>query len=252
MLKARIIPTLLYKDFGLVKGTGFDSWRPVGSAVQAVRVYNMREVDELILLDITATRDDREPDFAMFDEMADACFMPMTMGGGVRCIEDARRLLQVGADKIAVGAAAFETPDLVTSIADRFGSQCVVVSVDYRCRPDGRREVYVRGGATPTGLDPVAFAVEAARRGAGEILLQSIERDGTMTGYDIETIRRVCAAVSIPVIASGGAGGYDDMAEALLDAKASAAAAAAMFHFTQQTPLEAKRSLAKRGIPVRI
>ena len=252
MLKARVIPTLLYKDFGLVKGVGFDSWRHVGSAMQAIKVYNMREVDELILVDITATGDGRPPDFATVDELADECFMPMAVGGGVQTLDDARRLLQVGADKVTVGTAAVETPDIVRQIAGRFGAQCVVVSIDVKRHGDGSREVFIRGGSQPTGKDPAAFAREVAAIGAGEILLQSIDRDGTMAGYDIELIRHVAEAVTIPVIASGGAGSYDHMAEAMIEGRASAVAAASMFHFTQQTPLEAKQHLARRGIPVRL
>ncbi len=252
MLKVRIIPTLLYKDFGLVKGTGFDSWRPVGSAMQAVKVYNMREVDELILVDITATQDGREPDFTAIDELADECFMPMAVGGGVQTLEDAQRLLQVGADKVALGAAALDTPELIGQIASRFGAQCAVVSVDVKRSADGVCEVFGQCGTMPTGRDPVDFAREAESRGAGEILLQSIDRDGTMSGYDVELTRRVSEAVSVPVIASGGAGSYEHMAEVIQEGKASAVAAAALFHFTEQTPLEAKRHLAERGIPVRL
>ncbi|MBN2308472.1 MAG: imidazole glycerol phosphate synthase subunit HisF [Candidatus Hydrogenedentes bacterium] len=252
MLKLRVIPTLLYRDFGLVKGVGFDSWRPVGSAMQAVKVYNMREVDELVFLDIRATADERPPDFAIVDELADECFMPMTVGGGVRSVDDARRLLQVGADKVAVGAAAAERPQLVREIAERFGAQCVVVSIDVRRPGGGPGEACIRAGTRPTGKEPVAFAQEMESLGAGEILLQSIERDGTMEGYDLELIRRVSDAVSIPVIASGGAGNYDHLAGAVLDGHASAVAAASIFHFTQQTPLEAKRHLAGKGIAVRL
>lgn len=251
MLKVRVIPTLLYKDFGLVKGKGFDSWRRVGSALQAVKVYNMREVDELVFLDILATDEDRDPDYDTVAELAEDCFMPMTVGGGVCTLEHARRLLMAGADKVAVGTAAVETPALVRQIAGRFGSQCVVVSVDFR--KDGRAcEVCTHCGTRSTGFDPVAFARSMEELGAGEIMLQSIDRDGTMEGYDVELTRRVCEAVSVPVIASGGAGNYDHMAEAVLEGGASAVAAASMFHFTQCTPLEAKRAMAEKGIAVRL
>jgi cyclase len=251
MLKTRIIPTLLYKDFGLVKGVGFDSWRPVGSAMQAVKVYNMRGVDELVFLDITATRENRSPDFETVDDLADECFMPLTVGGGVRSLDDAHRLLQVGADKVLLGTAAIETPELITAIAERFGSQCVVVSIDVR-NANGAVRVCTHSGNTPTQHEPVPLAAACEARGAGEILLQSVERDGAMTGYDVETVRAVCDAVSIPVIASGGAGNYDHMVEAVTRGGASAVAAASIFHFTEQTPLEAKRHLAAHDIPVRI
>lgn len=252
MLKVRLMPTLLFKDYGLVKGVGFDSWRRVGSAMQAVKVYNMREVDELVFLDITATQDNRPPDYATVDELADECFMPLTVGGGVRTIEHVQALLRVGADKVAMNTAAVETPELVGQVAARFGSQCAVISIDARRHPDGTYEVYTHSGTKPAGKDPVQFAREMEQMKAGEILLTSIERDGTMQGYDVELIRQVSEAVSIPVIASGGAGSYEHMAEVLRGTSASALAAASIFHFTQQTPLEAKRYLHEQGFRVRI
>jgi cyclase len=250
MLKIRVMPTLLFKEFGLVKGVRFDSWRRVGAAVQAVRVYNAREVDELVFLDIAATAEGRGPDLETIDDIADECFMPLTAGGGVTGVEDVRRLLQVGADKVALNTAAVERPGLVHEAADAFGSQCVVVSVDARRAAGGRHEAYVRAGTAPTGRDAAELAAELEEQGAGEILLTSIDRDGTLEGYDVELVAAVTAAVSIPVIASGGAGTYGHMVEAL-EAGASAVAAASMFHFTEQTPLEAKRYLAARGFPVR-
>jgi cyclase len=252
VLKIRIIPTLLFRDLGLVKGVGFDSWRRVGSAMQAIKVYNLREVDELVFLDITATQNGRAPDFATVDELADDCFMPMTVGGGVRNLDDARRLLHVGADKISLNTALVESPELVQQIADAFGSQCVVASIDARRNADGSYEVWTHSGTRPTGCDPVELAQKVAGLGAGEILLTSIDRDGTMQGYDIELTKRVNEAVNIPVIASGGAGNYEHMAEVLREAKVAAVAAASIFHFTQQTPLEAKRYLKAQGFQVRL
>jgi len=252
MLKVRVIPTLLYKNVGLVKGERFDSWRRTGSAMQQIKVYNLREVDELVFLDIAASMEDSEPDYALIDYLADDCFMPMTVGGGIKTIEHARRVLQVGADKVAINTGAIEDPSLVTRIADRFGSQCVVISIDYKTYIDGRREIFSHSGTKQTGLDPVEFAKSMEHLGAGEILLTSIDRDGTYTGYDIDTIREVTDAVNVPVIASGGAGGYDDMRKAIMDGNASAVAAASIFHFTQLTPLEAKRYLAANGLPVRL
>jgi imidazole glycerol-phosphate synthase subunit HisF len=252
MLKIRVMPTLLYKDYGLVKGVGFDSWRRTGSAMQQIKVYNMREVDELVLLDITANVDRRDPDYEMVDNLADDCFMPMTVGGGIRTLAQARRTLQVGADKVAINSAAVETPQLITEIAERFGTQCVVVSIDYRQHADGRREVFTYSGSRSTGLDPVAFAIEAQNRGAGEILFTSIDRDGSFRGYDVEGVKAVTSAVSVPVVASGGAGSYEHMRQAIVDGGASAVAAASIFHFTEQTPLEAKRYLHKCGLAVRL
>jgi imidazole glycerol-phosphate synthase subunit HisF len=250
--KVRVMPTLLFKEVGLVKGIGFDSWRRVGAAMQSVKVYNMRQVDELVFLDIAATRQDRSPDFEIVDELADECFMPLTVGGGIRSVEDVRKLLGVGADKVSINTAAVERPGLIREIADRFGSQCVVVSIDFKTGANGAGQVFIRSGTVGTGQSPVKAAAEAEKLGAGEILLTSIERDGTLAGYDVEVTRQVCEAVSIPVIASGGAGSYEHMARVLLEGKASAVAAASMFHFTQQTPLEAKRYLADRGIRVRL
>lgn len=252
MLKIRVMPTLLFRDVGLVKGTGFDSWRRVGSAMQAVKVYNMREVDELVFLDIRATADSRRPDFATVDELADECFMPMTVGGGVRSVDDVRGLLSVGADKVAINTAAIDDPELIRRISDRFGAQCVVVSIDARLEQDGTHQVYTHSGTVPTGMDPVTWAMRAQELGAGEILLTSIDRDGTMRGYDVPLVASVSECVSIPVIASGGAGNFGDMAAALGIGKASAVAAASIFHFTQQTPYEAKLFLQQHGFPVRL
>ncbi|MHB8621522.1 MAG: imidazole glycerol phosphate synthase subunit HisF [Chloroflexota bacterium] len=236
---------------GLVKGIAFDSWRRVGSAMQAVKVYNMREVDELVFLDISATLAGRSPDFDSVDDLADECFMPLTVGGGVRSVDDVRRLLSVGADKIAVNTGAVECPGLIRQIAGRFGSQCVVVSIDYR-RSEAGCEVFTRAGTQGVAMDPVTLAKRVEEEGAGEILLTSIDRDGTMAGYDLETLRRVADAVAIPVIASGGAGSYEHMAEALQEGRASAVAAASMFHFTEGTPLAAKHFLAAEGFNMRL
>jgi cyclase len=245
------MPTLLYRDVGLVKGTRFDSSRRVGSLMQAVKVYNLREVDELVFLDISATLQERRPDFELVDDFADECFMPLTVGGGIRSVDDVGRLLAVGADKVAVNTAAVENPALVSEIAARFGSQCVVVSIDAKRAGDGWT-VVTRSGTHDTGIDPVEFARRVQEMGAGEILLTSIDRDGTMEGYDVELTAAVSGAVTIPVIASGGAGGYAHMAEAVQRGGASAVAAAAIFHFTQATPLEAKRFLREQGISVRL
>lgn len=247
MLKLRVMPTMLYKGYGLVKGKAFDSWRRTGSVMQTVKVYDMRGVDELVLLDIAATDEGREPDFALVDEVADECFMPLTVGGGIKTLEHVRGLLKVGADKVAINTATVENPSLVTETARKFGAQCVVASIDFR-----GTEVFTHSGKKATGLDVVAHAKACEKLGAGEILLTSVERDGCMTGYDLGVTRRVSEAVGIPVIASGGAGSYEDMAKAVLEGKASAIAAAAVFHFTEQTPREAKEHLRSRGIPVRL
>ncbi len=252
MLKIRIIPTLLYKNFGLVKGIGFDSWRRTGSALQAIMVYSLRGVDELIFLDITATREGRPPDFEVVDDLADECFMPLTVGGGIRSVEDVHQLLMKGADKVAINTAALENPELISQVAKRFGNQCVVASIDFRTEADGSRQVYSHSGTVATGIDPVQLARRVEELGAGEILLTSIERDGAMQGYDLDCIRQVSETVRIPVIAGGGAGNATHVYEAIHQGHASAVAAASMFHFTEITPREVKEYLAGQGLPVRL
>jgi len=251
MLKIRVLPVLLFKDVGLVKGVGFDSWRRVGSAMQAVKVYNMREVDELVFFDISATPQRRRPDFEQIEDLARECFMPMTVGGGVRTLDDVSGLLAVGADKVAINTALVETPDLIRQGAERFGTQCIVAAIDARRKGEGW-EVHTHCGREPTGLDPVNLARRAACLGAGEIILTSIDRDGTMQGYDVEMVRRVVDAVRIPVVASGGAGSYADMAEVLEGSGVAAVAAASIYHFTEQTPRGAKLYLRERGIRIRL
>jgi imidazole glycerol-phosphate synthase subunit HisF len=220
--------------------------------MQAIKVYNMRGVDELVFLDITATLEGRPPDFELVDDFADECFMPLTVGGGVRTVDDVRRLLAVGADKVAINTAAVRDPDLVHAVADRFGSQCVVVSIDVRRGAGGAPEVYTHAGREAAGVDPVTLARQVEARGAGEILLTAIDRDGTMSGYDLELVHAVSAAVSIPVIASGGAGGYADLVAAVVEGHAAAVAAASIFHFTEATPREAKLHMREAGLAVRL
>jgi cyclase len=251
-VKTRVMPTLLFSNVGLVKGVKFDSWRRTGSALQAIKVYNMREVDELVFLDIRATPDMRAPDFEQVDELADECFMPMTVGGGVRTTDHIGGLLGVGADKVAINSAAFERPKLIEEAARQFGAQCIVVSIDALRHEDGRLEVLTHCGTRRTGKDPVEWAKQAEASGAGEILLTSVDRDGTFSGYDVALTRAVSDAVRIPVIASGGCGNYDHMAEVLRDGKAAAVAAASIFHFTEQTPREAKLHLKAEGFNVRV
>jgi imidazole glycerol-phosphate synthase subunit HisF len=251
MLKTRIIPTLLMKDVGLVKGVRFDSWRYVGTVLPAIKVYVTRDVDELILVDISATREDRRPDISGIRDVASECSVPLTAGGGVRSVDDVRELLRAGADKVCVNSAAYESPEVIRDSVRAFGTQCVVGSIDFRRRPDGTCECYSHSGTKPTSRNPIVWARELEQLGVGEILVTSIDRDGTMEGYDLPLLKEVAASVSIPVIASGGAGIYLHFYEAIVDGGASAVAAASMFHFTQQTPLGAKDFLGKRGVPVR-
>lgn len=250
MLKVRVIPTLLWKNPGLVKGVGFDSWRRVGTVLPSVKVYNARDVDEMIIVDITASTEGRGPNPEWVRSFAPFCFVPLTVGGGISEAEQVAGLLRAGADKVSIGTAAYDDPGLIDAVARRFGAQCVVVSIDARRTEDGSLACWRRAASEPTSRTPVEWAREAAERGAGEILLTSIDRDGTMTGYDLDLIRDVSVAVDIPVIASGGAGNYQHMIDAVR-AGASAVAAASIFHFTEQTPAEAKKALAAAGVPVR-
>lgn len=252
MLKVRVIPTLLWKQFGLVKGIGFDSWRRVGPVLPAIKVYNQREVDELVLLDIVAHRSADDPDFESIDEFGQDCFVPLTVGGGITRIEQVQRLLRAGADKVSINTASYAHPELVSEVARRHGAQCVVASIDARRDPDGGGwQCFSQAGQQPTGREVRQWAHELEDRGAGEILITSIERDGTQQGYDLALIDAVVGAVRIPVIASGGAGTYQHMVDAVTRAGASAVAAASMFHFTEQTPAGAKSALAAAGVPVR-
>jgi cyclase len=252
MLKVRVIPTLLWKQFGLVKGVGFDSWRRVGPVLPAIKVYNQREVDELVLVDIVAHQSDDDPDYESIDEFGQDCYVPFTVGGGITRIEQVQRLLRAGADKVSVNTAAYSRPELVSEIAKRHGAQCVVASIDVRKDPAGGGwQCFSQAGQHPTGREVREWAREIEDRGAGEILITSIERDGTLQGYDLALIEAVVSAVKIPVIASGGAGNYQHMIDAINDAGASAVAAASIFHFTEQTPAGAKAAMQAAGIPVR-
>lgn len=247
----RIIPTLLWKDLGLVKGIGFNSWRRVGSVLPAIKVYNTRDVDELILLDITATESQRDPDYESVAEYCAECFVPMTVGGGICNIDQITQLLRSGADKVAINSSAYDVPELIPQAASRFGSQCIVASIDVKGKDSMEWECVSHCGKQKRHMHPVRWAKQLEAMGAGEILLTSVDRDGTMEGYDVALIAAVTDAVSIPVIASGGAGCYADMLEAITKGNASAVAAASIFHFTEQTPREAKLHLQEFSIPVR-
>jgi cyclase len=229
-LAARVIPCLLLKDGGLVKTVRFKNPRYVGDPVNAVRIFNDKEVDELVFLDISATVEGRRPPIAMIADIATECFMPLAYGGGIRSMEDAQELFSLGVEKVIINSAAVDDPQLITRVAERFGSQSVVVSIDARRSLLGRYEVLTHGGRKGTGLDPFRHAAAMEQRGAGELLLNSIDRDGTMSGYDLDLIGRVSAAVSIPVVACGGAGDVQDLAHAIAHG-ASGAAAGSMFVF---------------------
>ena len=253
MLKVRVIPTLLWKQFGLVKGVGFDSWRRVGPVLPAVKVYNQREVDELILVDIVAHQSADDLDFESIDEFGQDCFVPLTVGGGITRIEHVQKLLRAGADKVSVNTSAVQNPQLITEIATEFGTQCVVCAIDAKRWSDGREgyEVFLHGGRTPTGIDVVEWATRASKLGAGEILLTSMDRDGTKEGFDLDLTRRVSDAVGVPVIASGGVGTLDHLIDGVVQGGADAVLAASIFHFGEFTVAQAKQRMLDAGIIVR-
>lgn len=250
MLKKRIIPTLLFKDFGLVKGSGFNNWRRIGPVLPAIKVYNTREVDELIFLDVTNSETLSEPDYEVVDDLSKHCFVPLTVGGGVRRIDQVQKLLSCGADKVSINSSAYENPDLIKEIANTHGSQSIVGSIDAK-KINDNWICFSHSGKKETKYDPVTWAKNLEELGVGEIIITSIDRDGTMSGYDQDLISAVTGIVNIPVIASGGAGEYSDMEKAILGSGASAVAAASIFHFTECTPAKAKEYLEKKGIPIR-
>lgn len=252
MLAKRIIPCLDVKDGRVVKGVRFVNLRDAGDPVEQAQVYDAEGADELVFLDITASHERRDIVIDMVRRVADAVFIPFTVGGGVRTIEDISALLHAGADKVSINSAALRNPELITEGAKRFGSQCIVVAIDARREPDGRWQVYINGGRIPFGRDAVEWAREAEARGAGEILLTSMDTDGTKAGYDIPLTRAVAEAVSIPVIASGGAGALEHFYTALTEGRAEAALAASLFHYRELSIAQVKRYLADRGVAVRL
>lgn len=262
MKVARIIPCLDVADGRVVKGTNFVDLRDAGDPVELAARYDLEGADELVFLDITASSDRRQTVVEMVAAVADQVFIPFTVGGGVRSLDDARRLLGAGADKVSVNTAAVDRPDVIDEIAAEFGSQCVVCAIDAKRRPAGRMtasatdgptgfEVYLHGGRTPTGRDAVEWAIEATQRGAGEILLTSMDRDGTRAGFDVDLTRRVTGAVTVPVIASGGVGTLDHLVEGIVEGGADAVLAASIFHFGEYSIADAKDRLTAAGLSVR-
>jgi imidazole glycerol-phosphate synthase subunit HisF len=251
MLKVRVIPCLDVKDGRVVKGVNFLSLRDAGDPVEQARAYDAAGADELMFLDITASSDGRAATYDIIARTAEACFMPLSVGGGVRAVEDARRLLRSGADKVSVNTAAVENPDLIAACADAFGAQCVVAAIDVKAVEPGRWEVFTYGGRRATGLDALDYASTVVEKGAGEILLTSMDRDGVKGGYDVELLRRFSEAVPVPVIASGGAGSAQHLVEGVRNGGASAVLAASIFHFGEVSIAQAKAAMAEAGLPVR-
>jgi len=251
-LAKRIIPCLDVTEGRVVKGVNFVNLRDAGDPVEVARIYDQEEADELVFLDITASSSGRETMVDVVFRTAECVFMPLTVGGGIRTLDDMRRMLLAGADKVSINTSAVQNPELIRQGAERFGSQCIVVAIDAKQRAEGPGwEVYIHGGRTPTGIDAVQWAQQAETLGAGEILLTSMDRDGTKDGYDIPLTRAISEAVSIPVIASGGAGTLEHLRQGLEEGKADAVLAASIFHFRQHTIHEARDYLRQRGIPVR-
>ncbi len=257
MLSIRIIPCLDVKDGRVVKGVNFVNLRDAGDPVAAAEAYDAAGADEICFLDISASHEGRGILLDKVNQVAERCFMPLTVGGGVASIDDFRNLLLAGADKVAINTAAVKNPDLINAAAEQFGAQCVVVAIDAKAVSENPKtarqgwEIFTHGGREPTGIDAVSFAKECVARGAGEILLTSMDRDGTKAGYDLALIRAVADAVTVPVIASGGAGNAADMADAAVKGGASAVLAASIFHFGEVTMDQARKALAEAGAPVR-
>ena len=254
MLTKRIIPCLDVKDGRVVKGIHFLNLRDAGDPVECASLYNREGADEIVFLDITASLEKRDTILRVVKKTAEKVFIPLTVGGGIRNLEDIRLLLKSGADKVSINTAAIEKPELVREASRRFGSQCLVVAIDARLVPGPRKkwEVYSYAGTKATGLEAVAWAKEAERLGAGEILLTSMDRDGTKAGYDLELTRKISRAVNLPVIASGGAGKMKHLYEALSKGEASAVLAASIFHYGQYSIPQVKRYLKRKGLPIRI
>jgi cyclase len=251
MLAKRIVPCLDVKDGRVVKGVNFINLRDAGDPVEQAKLYDSMGADELVFLDIAASPEGRKTTAEMVRRVADQVFLPLAVGGGIRRLEDMREILLAGADKISINTAAVENPGILSAGAQRFGSQCIVLAIDAKWDRARRWEVYVNGGRTPTGMDALEWARQAVALGAGEILLTSMDADGTLGGYDLALTRAVAEVVNVPVIASGGAGKVEDFAEVLTDGQADAALAASLFHNARLTVGQVKRHLIGQGIPVR-
>jgi cyclase len=252
MLKHRVVPLVLLTGYNVVKSIQFSTYRTLGNPITVCRIYESRGVDELVLLDIRATQEGRGPSLEIISDVCSECFMPVTVGGGIADVEQARQILRCGADKVAINSHAVHRPQLISEIAQEFGKQCCVVSIDVRKHPDGRYEVFTQGGKKATGLEVADWARQAETLGAGELLVNAIDRDGVQQGFDVELMQLVTSSVSIPVIAAGGAGKPEDFSALFRSAPVSAVAAASIYHFSSHTPMDVKRELDRCGVAVRL
>jgi imidazole glycerol-phosphate synthase subunit HisF len=252
MFKVRVIPCLDVKDGRVVKGVNFVNLRDAGDPVEAAIAYDAAGADELTFLDITASHENRDTIYDVVQRTAEACFMPLTVGGGVRSIDDIRKLLTCGADKVSINTAAVARRAFVKEAAEKFGDQCIVVAIDAKSVAPGKWEIFTHGGRKPTGIDAVGYAKEVVSLGAGEILLTSMDRDGTKQGYDIALTRAIADAIPVPVIASGGVGNLEHMVAGIRDGHATAVLAASIFHFGEYSVRQAKEYMAKAGLPMRL
>ena len=251
MLKNRIIPCLDVTNGRVVKGINFVDLKDAGDPVEQAKIYSDGGADEICFLDITASNENRDTIYDVIKKTSQKCFVPLTVGGGVRCIEDINKLLNCGADKVSINTAALQNPDVVTESSKKFGSQCIVVAIDAK-KNDDKWELFTHGGRNNTGIDAIEFAKKMEKNGAGELLVTSMDRDGTQVGYDIELMSKISSQVNIPVIASGGVGNLDHLAEGITQGKANAVLAASIFHYGKYSIKEAKQYLDSKGIPVRI
>ena len=252
MNKIRIIPTILFNDSNIIKGKRFSSWRIIGNLKQSIRIFSLREVDELIILDISASRSSKEINLKLIDEIADDCFMPLTVGGGIKSLKDIENVLNLGADRVSINTQAFLNRNFLSDAINKYGSQCIVVSVDYKKKNNGKKEVFIESGTKSTGVELENYLKEINRLKPGEIMLTSIDHDGMMGGYDLETLSNANKFLDVPLIASGGCGVYKDMYNLVKKTKIKTIAASSIFNFTESTPLEAKFFLKKKGLKVRI
>jgi imidazole glycerol-phosphate synthase subunit HisF len=252
MVKFRLIPTIILKGQMIVQSFQFKRYLPIGNIETAIQFFNNWDVDEIVLLDILATREKRQPQIDVIDRASIGCFLPLTFGGGIKTVDDIRNIIRAGADKVVIGSEAVKNPSLVTLGAQRFGNQCITVSIDYKKNIEGREEVYIVNGTIPTGMHPLEWAKKLESLGAGELLLYSIDRDGSRKGYDLTLLQQVVSSVRIPVIACGGVGKMSHLVEGIVQGNAQAVAVGNILHHTEHSTIQAKAYMKKKGLNIRL